>query len=66
MATGKSRHITGCTLCVKDISLLWTLQCGPAVSIIESFHYNGFENKRVYTIIWYGVGLRNFWIRNLA
>ena len=37
-ATGKGRHITRCTLCIKDSSLLRTIQCGPTVSIIQRFH----------------------------
>ena len=35
--TGNDRHFTGCTLCIKDTSLLQTLQCGPVVSIIQKF-----------------------------
>ena len=36
--TGKGWHITGCTLRIKDTSLLQTIQHGPAVSIIQRFH----------------------------
>ena len=33
-ATGKGHHIT----CIKDTSLLRTIYCGPAVSVIQMFH----------------------------
>ena len=39
-ATGKGRHNTGYTPCIMDTSVLWTLQCGPAVSVIQRFHCN--------------------------
>ena len=38
MATGKSRHVTRCTLRIKDTSLLQILQGGPAVSVPQRFH----------------------------
>ena len=36
-ATEKGCQITSCTLCIKDTSLLWPIQRGPAVSTIQGF-----------------------------
>ena len=36
--TGEGRHITRCTFCIKDTSLLRTFQRGPAVSVLQRFH----------------------------
>ena len=38
MTTGKGRLITRCTLCIKDTSLLQTLQRGPAATVFQRFH----------------------------
>ena len=36
--TGKGCHITWCTLCINDTSVLQALQYGPMVSVIQRFH----------------------------
>ena len=36
--TRNGHHITGCTLRIKDTSLLRTFLCGPVVSVTQRFH----------------------------
>ena len=37
--TGNGLHITGHTLCIKYTSLLWTLWCGPTVSVTKTVRF---------------------------